>query len=58
MRLKRLSRDAIHKENVRQLIVPVPHRRTSGDADSMKDHGAAGYIVEFLGELFPIQSTD
>lgn len=58
MRLKRLSRDAIHKENVRQLIVPVPHRRPSGDADSMKDHGAAGYIVEFLGELFPIQSTD
>jgi len=58
MRLKRLSRDAILKENLRQLIVPVPYRRDSGESDSSKVPGAAGYIVEFLGELFPIQSTD
>ena len=54
MRLKRLSRDAIHKENLRQLIVPVPYSRTADAADS----SAASFMVDFLGELFPIEQTE
>lgn len=54
MRLKRLSRDAIHKENLRQLIVPVPYSRNADTADS----SAASFMVDFLGELFPIEQTE
>ncbi len=41
-RLRRLSRDAIYKEEARQLVVPIPRKREPAD-----------YLVEFLRELFP-----
>ena len=42
MRLKRLSRQAIYKENQQQLVVPVPRNREPAD-----------FLVEFLNELIP-----
>jgi transcription-repair coupling factor (superfamily II helicase) len=42
MRLKRLSRAAIHKEDQRQLVVPLP-----------RGQDPAGYLVELLDQLFP-----
>lgn len=44
MRLKRLSRQAIHKEQQNQLVVPIPRSREPAD-----------YLVEFLTELFPAE---
>ncbi|MGA0878483.1 MAG: transcription-repair coupling factor [Ilumatobacteraceae bacterium] len=44
-RLRRLSRDAIHKEALQQLVVPIPRHAE-----------AAPYILEFLRELFPTGS--
>jgi transcription-repair coupling factor (superfamily II helicase) len=41
-RLKRLSRNAIHKEDQRQLVVPLPRGRD-----------AAEFLVDFLQQLFP-----
>jgi transcription-repair coupling factor (superfamily II helicase) len=41
-RLRRLSRDAIYKEDARQLVVPIPRKREP-----------AAYLVEFLRELIP-----
>jgi transcription-repair coupling factor (superfamily II helicase) len=42
-RLRRLSRDAIYKEAIQQLVVPIPRQAE-----------AAPYILEFLRELFPV----
>ena len=47
MRLKRLARDAILKEDQRQLVVSIP--RTKGGAS--KD--PATFLVGFLRELIP-----
>jgi transcription-repair coupling factor (superfamily II helicase) len=41
-RLRRLSRDAIYKEDARQLVLPIPRRREP-----------AGFLVELLRELVP-----
>ena len=41
-RLKRLSKGAIHKEEPRQLVVPIP-----------RGHDAATFLVGFLQELLP-----
>jgi transcription-repair coupling factor (superfamily II helicase) len=41
-RLKRLSRNAIYKEDLRQLVVPIP-----------KGQDAATFLVGFLSELIP-----
>ncbi len=46
MRLSRLSRDAIHKENLQQLIVPIPRTREPVE-----------YLLDFLGQLFPVASN-
>jgi transcription-repair coupling factor (superfamily II helicase) len=43
-RLKRLSKGAIHKEDLRQLVVPIPRGRD-----------AATFLVGFLQELLPIE---
>ena len=45
-RLRRLSREAIHKEAVRQLVVPIP-----------RGQEPASFLVNFLSELFPAQSA-
>jgi hypothetical protein len=45
-RLRRLSREAIHKEAVRQLVVPIP-----------RGQEPAAFLVNFLSELFPAQSA-
>ena len=42
MRLKRLSKGAIHKEDLRQLVVPIPRGKD-----------AATFLVAFLDELLP-----
>ena len=44
-RLKRLSRAAIYKEDLRQLVVPIP-----------KGQDAATFLVGFLAELIPPES--
>ncbi|HEY5664302.1 MAG TPA: transcription-repair coupling factor [Ilumatobacter sp.] len=44
-RLKRLSRGAIHKEDLRQLVVPIPRRVD-----------AAAFLVGFLQELVPAEA--
>jgi transcription-repair coupling factor (superfamily II helicase) len=41
-RLKRLSKGALHKEDQRQLVVPIP-----------RGQDAAGFLVGFLQQLFP-----
>jgi transcription-repair coupling factor (superfamily II helicase) len=41
-RLKRLSKGAIHKEDLRQLVVPIP-----------RGSDPASFLVGFLGELVP-----
>ena len=41
-RLRRLARDAIYKEDARQLVVPIPRRREPAE-----------FLVEFLRELVP-----
>jgi transcription-repair coupling factor (superfamily II helicase) len=41
-RLRRLSRDAIYKEDARQLVVPIPRRREPAE-----------FLVGFLRELVP-----
>jgi transcription-repair coupling factor (superfamily II helicase) len=46
MRLKRLARNAIHKEGLRQLVVPMP-----------KSREPAAFLVEFLNELIPADMT-
>jgi hypothetical protein len=43
--LRRLARDAIYKEDARQLVVPIPRRRDPAE-----------FLVEFLRQLVP--STD
>ena len=42
MRLSRLAKDAIHKETLQQLIVPIPRTREPVE-----------YLLDFLGRLFP-----
>ena len=44
-RLRRLSRDAIYKEDARQLVVPIP-----------RPCEPAAYLVQFLRELVPDES--
>jgi transcription-repair coupling factor (superfamily II helicase) len=44
-RLRRLSRDAIHKEAVQQLIVPVP-----------RDAEPVPFVLQFLLDLFPTET--
>ena len=44
-RLRRLSREAIYKEDAGQLVVPIPRRREP-----------AAFLVEFLRELVPDES--
>ena len=46
MRLSRLSKDAIHKDTLQQLIVPVPRTREPVE-----------YLLDFLGQLFPAATT-
>lgn len=46
MRLKRLAKGAIHKEELRQLVVPIPRA-----ADP------AAFLVGFLQELFPVEPS-
>ena len=46
-RLKRLSRGAIHKEEQRQLVVPIP-----------RGTDPATFLVGFLDELIPAERTD
>ena len=41
-RLKRLSKGAIHKEDLRQLVVPIP-----------RGQDPAAFLVGFLQELLP-----
>jgi len=41
-RLRRLARDAIYKEDARQLVVPIPRRREPAD-----------FLVTFLRQLVP-----
>jgi len=45
-RLKRLSRGALHKEDQRQLVVPLPRGRD-----------AAEFLVDFLQQLFPTTAS-
>jgi transcription-repair coupling factor (superfamily II helicase) len=47
IRLKRLSRDAIHKEALRQLVIPVP-----------RGEQPARFLVRFLRELVPPPSDE
>jgi transcription-repair coupling factor (superfamily II helicase) len=42
MRLKRLSKAAIHKEDQRQLVIPL-----------LRGHDPAGYLVGLLAQIFP-----
>ena len=42
-RLKRIAKGAIHKEDQRQLVVPIP-----------RGHDAATHLTGFLRELFPL----
>jgi hypothetical protein len=42
MRLSRLAKDAIYKDTLQQLIVPVPRTREPVD-----------FLLEFLSRLFP-----
>lgn len=42
MRLSRLSKDAIHKETLQQLIVPIPRTREPVE-----------FLLDFVGQLFP-----
>jgi transcription-repair coupling factor (superfamily II helicase) len=44
-RLRRLARDAIYKEDARQLVVPIPRRRDPGE-----------FLVQFLRDLVPDQA--
>jgi transcription-repair coupling factor (superfamily II helicase) len=44
-RLRRLARDAIYKEEARQLVVPIPRKREP-----------AGYLVELLRQLVPVDA--
>jgi len=46
MRLKRLSKGAIHKEDLRQLVVPIP-----------RGNEPAAFLVRFLTELFPVEDA-
>jgi transcription-repair coupling factor (superfamily II helicase) len=46
-RLKRLAKGAIHKEDQRQLVVPIPKRSLDGPTDP------ATFLVGLLRELFP-----
>ena len=45
-RLKRLSKGAIHKEDLRQLVVPIP-----------RGQDPATFLVGFLQELLPIEAS-
>ena len=45
-RLRRLSRDAIYKEDARQLVLPIPRQREP-----------AGFLVELLRELVPADAA-
>ena len=45
-RLRRLARDAIYKEDARQLVVPIPRR-----------HEPATFLVELLRELVPVEAA-
>jgi len=47
IRLKRLSRDAIHKESARQLVIPIPRAEEP-----------ARFLVRFLRELVPPPSAE
>jgi transcription-repair coupling factor (superfamily II helicase) len=46
MRLKRLSKGAIHKEDLRQLVVPIP-----------RGQQPAAFLTGFLAELFPVEGA-
>ena len=46
MRLKRLSKGAIHKEDLRQLVVPIP-----------RGQDAATFLVGFLQQLIPAEAA-
>ena len=52
MRLKRLARDAILKEDHRQLVVPIPRTKDSGSTDPGGEDPAT-FLVAFLRELIP-----
>ena len=43
MRLSRVAKDAIYKDTLQQLIVPVP-----------RTHEPVEYLLEFLSRLFPV----
>lgn len=47
MRLKRLSRSAIHKEELRQLVIPIPRGKD-----------CATFLVNFLDDLLPEQPPE
>ena len=47
MRLRRLSKGAKHKEDLGQLVVPLPRREDP-----------ARHLVKFLGELIPRDGDD
>ncbi len=47
MRLKRLSKGALHKEDQRQLVVPIP-----------RGQDPAGFLADFLRQLFPPAEPD
>jgi transcription-repair coupling factor (superfamily II helicase) len=47
MRLKRMSKGAIHKEDQRQLVVPIP-----------RGQDPAGFLADFLRQLFPPAEPD
>jgi transcription-repair coupling factor (superfamily II helicase) len=51
MRLKRLARDAIVKEDQRQLVVPIPRTKIGASKDP------ATFLVGFLRELVPPQHS-
>jgi transcription-repair coupling factor (superfamily II helicase) len=52
MRLKRLARDAIVKEDQRQLVVPIPRSKNSG-ANNSGGTDPATFLVDLLRALIP-----
>jgi len=52
-RLRRLSRDAKYKEDLQQLVVPVPRNRRNPDGPGTVRVDPAEFLVGFLRELIP-----
>ena len=52
-RLRRLARDAKYKEDLRQLVVPVPRKRRAADGSGLVAVDPADFLVGFLRELIP-----